>query len=241
MVVYLVCMDLSKSTDEQHQQLSYWLEFLNSSLSPYLGQNSSLSKWKILIVGLRADKSSVAPGHTMPCESWQREWPQLPIANEMLAISTHASLESVRRLLEVVKVVCNNIFNLHSVRIPTTYRVLLHSIKTHNSVHHGSSTLQLLSTDDLVDGWNAISLSPSTEADLSLNIALKYLHAIGHIVLLPNKRICADPAQVPRIAAKFISPDHVQLQQLQREATIHVYDETHIGRLLGIAPNASSK
>ena len=53
-VRYVVCFDLSKPLNQQVEQLHYWLNFLDTSLTAGDGVGEVGSAWKVALVGLQA-------------------------------------------------------------------------------------------------------------------------------------------------------------------------------------------
>jgi len=47
---YIVCFDLSKPLPEQREQLSFWLNFMQSSLDTVTD-----TAWKVVVVGTKSD------------------------------------------------------------------------------------------------------------------------------------------------------------------------------------------
>lgn len=237
MVIYVVCFDLSASLSDQFKQLLYWLEFLDSSLSvrhssPLGPSHHQDSTWSILLAGLRADAPN-SPLH--PCDitskfllQWQHRWPHLPIKNELVAVSSLKSVASIKLILQLISDECKRIFDLHTMCIPTLYRNVLNFVQ---STRVPQNNLQLFSRQQLVEG--ILESTPNVSID-SVQSAIQYLHAIGRLVLLPNGFVCTNPMLIPRIAAKFVSPREVQLDQLQKEA--YLLTDERIRCILGITP-----
>ena len=65
------------------------------------------------------------------------------------------------------------------------------------------------------------------------NIAVKYLHAIGHIVALGDGLVCTCPQIIPKITAEFISPLEVR-NRLLKNYDVQILDEEQIGVVLNI-------
>ena len=68
--------------------------------------------------------------------------------------------------------------------------------------------------------------------------ALKYLHAVGDIVLLPEGLICIRPSEISQLMAQFISPENVQ-SSLPHIASgnIEILTSDQVGRLLCLKNN----
>lgn len=227
MVVYLLCFDLSKSTEEQITEVLYWLEYLNSSL-PLLG---GVPKFTILVVGLKSDLQTTNCLQPEHIQAWQIQRPRLVISPKMLPVSSIASLDSVKRLLTVIEGECTQILNKYAALIPKAYRILLNSIQQKCRLQSRDSE-SIVPTDQLfqqfANGMNKQEFS----------VALQYLHSIGHIVVLKsNGLVCIDLTLVPQIASKFISPDKIRMQLLKKGAgVIQILDKNEVGALLNIDP-----
>ncbi len=57
MVLYIVCFDVSEPVEQQTEQISYWLEFLNSALP--LPTTVSDTKWSIILAGITIATSTL--------------------------------------------------------------------------------------------------------------------------------------------------------------------------------------
>src|SRR3984957_9951386 len=130
MVVYVVCFDLAAPLETQRQQVTYWLDFLNSSLPTVL--STSIPKWKVMIVGTRKDRceDSFLSSDIIP--SWKSKWTNLPIHDQLFLVSAF-SKEGVRGLLQSIEGTCNEIFFHHTTLIPALYKIILNSIATDKS------------------------------------------------------------------------------------------------------------
>jgi hypothetical protein len=59
------------------------------------------------------------------------------------------------------------------------------------------------------------STLPSCDLDeFGKKLAFRYFHSTGHVVLLDDDTVCINPTIIPKIAAKFISPDDVRFRLL---------------------------
>jgi hypothetical protein len=224
MVVYLLCYSLEASPEEQCRQIAFWLEYLNSALP--LSRNSPsarTSKWNIMIVGLRSDMMHKSPSLvSSSVSSWQYKYKKLPLyTNELFEISSTTSKDSVKHLLQAVQAVCTQIFQHHAVRIPSWYQKLLTSIR---AVPQDKSFSSVASIHELVQ--------ESCKTDrLAVERALRYFHTTGHVVLLDREVVCVHPVQVPKIAAKFISPEEIRAK-LKRQRDWMFLNEADITYIL---------
>ena len=190
-MVYLVCFDLSEDTQGQMDQIKYWLDFLHS----FLGSTPSQSKWKLILIGTRSDlnksKQSIASANPIP--KWQQTWPNLPLHPDIL-ITSKTNKSSIDHILEVVKHECKAIMS--TTKVPTKYLAFLKAI-------HAQVKSQRHPITHLID---LQKIYPEKE----LMPTLKYLHAVGSIVMVEGI-ICTDPTSISDMMAKFISPESVQL------------------------------
>ena len=141
LIVYLVCFDLSADLKEQQAQISYWLDYMNSLLSPPSTPSSSFSsssntssssndtpskKWRVILVGLRYDltnsKKQQQQPHTFQTilPSWQQTWPNLPLHGEIF-ITSKKDKESVQHLLDSLRSECDHILISFTKKIPNLY------------------------------------------------------------------------------------------------------------------------
>lgn len=231
MVAYLVCFDLGAKVQEQIDQVSYWLNFLESSLPlpPSSSPPQRDGKWVIFLVGLRSDlckRQDSSPFQQDHINSWTKNWPRLPIFNQIFMVSSMTGIKRVRNLFNIVGRECDRIFQSHSVLIPTSYkRVLAHLQSLPND-------RCFLSEDDIIQELKT-SMVPIPPT--SIPSALAYLHAIGRIVLFNNGMVCTNAAIAPKIAAKFVSPKEVRLRLLKKETdNVLILGEEEIGCLLEI-------
>eukprot|EP00026_Physarum_polycephalum_P001439 Phypoly_transcript_01440.p1 GENE.Phypoly_transcript_01440~~Phypoly_transcript_01440.p1 ORF type:complete len:1130 (-),score=207.03 Phypoly_transcript_01440:9-3374(-) len=229
MASILVCFNLGLSLDEQSQQITYWLDFLHSSLAlPHLADSSkSLPKWNIIIVGVRSDEqqdfSLTQNAHVI--KMWQKKYARLPIAPKIFTVSSLTSIPSVQVLLQYVEEQCSRIFEHHATQIPTSYKQFIQKLEAL------AKETQLIHWKDLYGKFGA----EMGMKEKAFQTMLTYLQSIGRIVWLPNGTIFTDPTTAPKIAAKFISPKEVRLSLLKKESeSVQILDETEIGCLLDI-------
>jgi hypothetical protein len=208
MVVYLVCYSLEVDAEEQQFQIAFWLDFLNSALP--LSSKSIRSKWQVMIVGLRADvKHSSSFLKSKHIQSWQFKYTNLPLfTKELFSISATTPQESVAKLLQEVEIVCTTVFQCHAVNIPHTYRKLATFVQALSKTEHFITIEEIL---------QLLRVSGLFKMDLTgLRRVLRYLHAIGHIVMLDSDIVCTNPTIVPKVAAKFISPSKVRAKLIKQ-------------------------
>lgn len=213
MILYLVCFDLSQPLQEQIDQITYWLDFLHSALPLPPSRAPPRSDWGILLVGLRADKQHPLSSQIQfeHIKRWQGMWPRLAILNQgIFAVSSLTSDDSVRHLLGSVEELCGRMFTAHASAIPTIFRTTLERIQSNPP----PSELCLITESTLyADCGN--------EMDRGLfSSILQYLYAIGSIVQLKGGLVCTDPQRIPKLAAKFVSPDNVKLMLLRENIQI---------------------
>lgn len=223
MIVYLVCFDLSRPWREQLDQLVYWLNFLNSSFS--LSPLGARPSWRIFIVGLKSDVRDPSAPVMQPhhVEAWNTQYPYLPFYNEVFEVSSATSKESVGRLLSAVDQECIQIFEHHALEIPTIFSKSLDSIKQHSSIA------------PLVQEQELYAEHGQGIDSRVFETMLQYYHEIGQIVLLKEGLVCTYPQLVTKIAAKFISPEEVQMSLLMREdKNIQILSSKEVGCLLNI-------
>lgn len=197
MIIYTLCFDLGVSQRKQIEQVSYWLNFLNSALPLPPHQPSTDSNMVIIPVGLRADLAQNLENclQNSHLQVWKKKWNRLPLYNQLYHLSSFKLKEKLREFLQVVERVCENIFEVHSKEIPTIYKNLLHSI-------HQTSDIVI----DKKILFQQLGIPMEMEENVFEN-ALSYFHSIGRIVVLTNGFIFTKPTSVSQITAKFISPD----------------------------------
>jgi hypothetical protein len=209
MVVYVMCFDSSDPPVIQNQQIKYWLDFLQSTLviSP-----ESQSKSSVVIVGTKSDncKNLVPPDSI---QSWRVMWSQLPIHNQQFSVSAHKN-QGIHKFLNELERICNNIFDHHSLHIPQICKTLLEHF-------------QSLPSEQFIVPISQIPDMPQFKT------AIKYLHAIGQVILLKNDLICIKPHLIPKITAQFVSPKDVRDKLLVTHG-VEILDKSHIGALLEI-------
>lgn len=225
LVVYFVCFDMKEPIQVQIQQIAYWLDFLNSTLSLPPRSVGVTPTWCIIIVGLRSDQSDPSMLiKTRHLEAWQQKYPRLVIMNKLFIVSALKSDESVQLLQIALELECDRIFNTNSVKIPRSYKSIMH-------------TLENRPVTDILVPWKILLVEQQTTlkiAPTTFFAALQYLHAIGRIVLLKNGMVCTDPQLVPQMAAQFISPEEVQINLLKDIANVQILTKQEVGCVLRI-------
>jgi hypothetical protein len=208
--VYLVCFDLSKDEQDQIEQLTYWLDFLDS----FIAADSTNSKLKVILVGTRSDLNKSQPLlHSNPIPKWQHLWPSLPLHHEIFSTSKF-NQDCFSRLLKTVKHECQAIVSTN--KVPKTYLSLLKVLQAQvNSQRHS-----IIRITDLQAGYSKQCIMP----------ALKYLHAIGGIALVEDL-VCIDPTSISNLMSNFISPSAVQLS-LPHMSKLQVLTSDEVGTVL---------
>lgn len=254
MVVYLVCFDLSATPQDQLEQVLFWLQFLNSSVPNLLQTLSSANankdkNWRVMIVGLKSDAKQKTIFTSESINSWQYQMKNLPLFNRLFEVSSLRALHSVRELLDSVSLVCAQIFENHTVLIPSSFRKLLHSIQNidTSTIAIPSSSSETTTTTSMISDFPSNSLivpfhqlhqilQNEHKMDIpSFRYALHYLHSIGHIVFLEKSGlVCTNPTMIPKLLAKFISPEEVQANLLSENSNVQILSEEQIGHILQI-------
>jgi hypothetical protein len=228
MASMLVCFSLGASSKEQIRQISFWLDFLNSSLPLPSLSCTSVPKWNIILVGVRADEQQDFSLTQNPhiITSWKKRWPQLPIALSIFTVSSLKSIQSVQSLLTFVTKQCDQIFNKHATQIPTSYNDAF------------LAQLQDLSKKSPLLHWSDLYTKLGSESKMgeaAFKCMLKYIQSIGRIIWLPTGWVFTDSTLAPKIAAKFVSPREVRLALLKQETEkVQILDSTEVGCLLDI-------
>ena len=227
MAIMLACFNLGAPAQEQARQISFWLDYFNSSLAlPPLATGTVL-KWEIILIGVRSDEQkdfSITQNPNI-LAAWKKKWPKLPICPKILLVSSLTSTESVQSLLEFVTDECSRIMDVHAVQIPTAY-------------HQFLSRLRDFSKEQPLVHWKVLHDQLKTEANQDEQVfraMLRYSQSLGRIVWLPTGFVFTDPTQAPQIAAKFVSPIDVRLSLLKQDTEkVEILEETEVGCLLDI-------
>ena len=216
MVIYVVCYDLSASQEMQVEQRAYWLNFLQSTL-PSSPENKS--KWRVLVVGTKSEKANLPKNTSDPMPSWQQKWPDIPLHDQHFMVSSY-KMKGVKVLTEALEHICATIFEQHTILIPITYKKLLRSIQ---SIPQDKCIIP-------VAELKAVHWLGSHE---QFDVAVKYLHAVGHIVMLGEGLVCTCPQIIPKITAEFISPEAVR-NRLSENYDVQILNEEQVGVVLNI-------
>jgi hypothetical protein len=238
MASMLVCFNLSTSAGEQIRQISFWLDFLNSSLSPPPLCSTSVPKWNIILVGVRADEQQDFSLTQNPhiITSWKKKWSRLPIAPILFTVSSLKSIQSIQSLLAFVTEACGQILDKHTTQIPTSY----HSFMLH--LQHLSKESPLLHWSDLHTKLQKNFGAEFKMDEAAFKCMLQYIQSIGRIVWLPTGWVFTDATLAPRIAAKFVSPRDVRLALLKQDTEkVQILDGTEVGCLLDIDTSDNKK
>lgn len=223
MTACVVCFNCNSSAEEQMHQISYWLDYLNSSLAFLLNDvnvsvDNSKVKFSVILAGLQCNFDSPDSPTAILLKDLQFKWPRLPLYLEELFLVNSGSGHSVQRLLSGIEKECTRLFFLQTIDIPTDWYQLAHSIQSH-------SYPQILSTQE-----DLFQLHNNGKSKDDFNRALNYLNAIGWVVCLPNGMVCTDPKVIPEIVAKFMSTEEVKQSTLKNK--VDILNESNITWIL---------
>lgn len=155
--------------------------------------------------------------------------PRLPIFPQRFTVSSLHSIESVKALRAEVEKECSRILDKHALLIPNSYRSLINNIRS----HHNEDEVDDIVTKDVIFQQFANGMNHD-----DFLVALQYCHAIGRIVVLKNGLVCINPELIPKISAKFISPEEVRLNLSKSTGIVEVLNQAEIGYLLLLDPEA---
>jgi hypothetical protein len=207
MVVYILCYDYSASHNIQDEQLSYWLDFLQSTLptSP-----EAKSKWRVMVVGTKRDMPSAPKRskiYSLPILLiWKLKWPNIFFLEHQFFVSSH-KMKGIDMVLRALDQTCSLLIELNYLLVPHEYNALADAI---NSIPQDQCIIPISKLED--------SFSWGDHGQFQL--ALKYLHAIGQIVLLHNGLVCVSPQVIPKITAEFISPEAVRHKLMTKHRVV---------------------
>lgn len=124
MTIYLLCYDLQQPPEDQLQQISYWLKYLNALL-PGKSTLQQSPSFRIFIVGLRADMCSdlQLSKDIIHVATWRTTFPSLSIHDKSFFCSykERSSLELLANELdEQLKI----LFKTHAQQVPRLYKDL---------------------------------------------------------------------------------------------------------------------
>lgn len=210
--------------------MTYWLSYINSFALALSGTPDTRAKWRVILVGTRADKNSsyisnkskphlntlATPLSAKSIQSWQHEWPDLPLHAVPFFVSREDA-KSIRRLLVTLKDECEAIMATSTIQIPKQYFLLLEQLQQQNN-----AIVQVKDLNHLVT------------KDLNLNAALHYLHDVGDIVLLPDGLVCTHPSEISELMAQFISPECVRNLPFVENRQVEVLSSEQVGRVLSL-------
>lgn len=203
MVVFLFCYDLSLPPKQQQQQIEYWLYYLHAVLFPFLQYHhitSSTLKWRIIIIGTRANLNTNISNHNNENFSsnkvpiLHKEFPSLPIYHKIFHVSTNPESPFFSELSELsttIKSKCLSILDNHTKQVPCTFQDLWNALQSHPQ--------HILHESDI----SKIQLRWATNSQLKP--ALDFLQVIGYIIQFEEGKICTKPIMISQVFAKSIS------------------------------------
>lgn len=196
MTVYLLCYDLQQTPDNQHQQIFYWLEYLNALL-----ETKHTNNFKIIIVGLRADLCNdiQESKRTSNIRYWLRRMPNLAIHGTTFQLSAHTDPTSIQLLSSKLHQQFMSLFGSFGNKIPRLYRNCFE--------------------DNLMDfTYEKFACSATDFRTISKyygDSTLEYLQSIGRFIVAA-KRVY-NPSFIAGLFAKFVSPKAVCGKLLVRD------------------------
>lgn len=228
LIIYLVCFDLAENIQTQIAQIKYWLDYLHSLLSHSQQDYNSKEKWRVVLVGTRADKSpnlkSVIEPDTI--SKWQATWSSLPLHHKIF-ITSQTNTASIENLLGFLKVNCDDIMSKFSRRVPKAYLTLLQELK-HRVQHKRHPFI------------NIKDFNNSTVKQEDQLLGLGYLHAVGDIVMLADGLVCTDPKYISLLMSNFISPEAVQMNLPHiTSKKVEILTSEQVGKVLLLKENDS--
>lgn len=223
---------MAQSHDGRVGQISYWLDFLNSSLPLPPSPIPPDSKWCIILVGLRSDmqgaKQQFQQRHLLV---WKGRWQCLPLHDELFVVSSKTSKQSVQMLLETVSRQCDHIFASHAIQLPLTFKQTLEHIRKHSS------------GDDVIFTEKDLFDACGSGVDQNVfSVMLQYFHEIGQLARLKGGLVCTNIQHISKIAAKFISPEEVRMTFLKKEhESVQILSKDDVGFLLDVTKSQQQK
>lgn len=231
LIIYLVCFDLAEDVQSQISQIKYWLDYLHSLLSHSEQDDNSKEKWRVVLVGTRSDISFDTKAVIKPAivSKWLSTWSSLPLHNDIF-ITSQTNTLSIENLVRFLKVNCNEIMTKFSTQIPKTYLMLLEELK-----HEVQSKRPFININDhFKDSGN------TQEEQLAVLRGLRYLHAVGDIVMLPDGLVCTDPKYISLLMSNFISPESVQMTLPHITSNkVEILTSEQVGKVLLMKENDS--
>jgi hypothetical protein len=230
MSLYVLCIDLAALPNEQRKQIQSWIQYLYSILCNHNDNSKAKSvdnrKWKVIIVGTRADLQQSTPEERLESTTaYQVRFPSIPLVDVIFHVSTLDKPASVDSLIAEINSQCTTLLNRHA-KIPSSYKELLREVTAMESPNH---IITISSIQDSAHGkrWK--------ENPGLMMRALRHLHAIGQIVLFGDQMICAKPSEISKLMAKFISPVKVRDSLLlSDDDRVNLLTKTDINCILGI-------
>lgn len=201
---------------EQSKQIHYWLRFLKSSLPPSSPSNKSPA-FKVVAVGLRKDLDTSKSPLTIPSIY------NLPLINSPLHVSSHKT-DGIKELLKVLQTEAEAITKQHASNIPVDYHNLILSFR------NLPEDQAILTREEILNN-HAKGMDEE-----KLRVALRFLHAVGAIIILKDNLVCVSPLVVPNYAAKFNS-ENVRVQ-LGTDKELYYLDELQIATVLHMIPGS---
>jgi len=151
-------------------------------------------------------------------------WPSIPFHDKVFFVSSLKDL-NVDIFIEEVKMLTTKIMDQHATQIPLSYKIVQQSIRKI------ASTTFVTDTTKLIDNIKMSNNSGIGDEKLVAR-AVQFLHDIGQVVVFKD-RICLDPSLIPKVMAKFISPQEVRETLLGEEGSpVEVLNVKDIGMLL---------
>lgn len=226
MVLYLVCFNLADPLSEQRKWIDYWLGYLHSLLcatSQPIPSDHALSKWRVILVGTKADRASTSilvptvasalanslasiaeESNALDVAIWKRKYSSLPIINEVFPISIIQGGDNLMssRLVSEIKEQVTCILDNHSTLVPYVHHDLWTVLKEINNPF-----ISVESIRHIHKRWS----DPTV-----LYPSLEYLHSIGEILLFGGgTKVCTQPLKISQGISKFITHTHQQTSYLQ--------------------------
>lgn len=206
--MHLVCFDSQATTEEQVEQITRWLDFINS-IPPPSSSIPQNNKRMVFLVGLRAedipppgDEPSLQQSHF---ESWKNNYSLLDLSNQIFMVNCIKSPESIQNLFNNISSEGERIFLSNLPILPLSFKEVL------NEITSTGSKLTFIKEDQLM------KQSKYNEQPRLFQRALQSLHSCGQIIICNNGLVCINPFNAQKMMAKFVSPQVVRRYLLQRE------------------------
>lgn len=173
-----------------------------------------------MLVGTQSDlaKPTASLIASNPIPQWQKNWTLLPLHPELFITSRNNSA-TIDHLLDVVKQESQQIMSRFSKQVPIRYMLLLKTLQQRVQ----SKRRPFISINEI----------SQSDPEQHLMPGLRYLHAVGDIVMLPDGLVCTDPAQVSHMMSSIICPESVQLTLPHiANGKMEILTSEQIGRVL---------